>query len=265
MEHDRYRKRLDALFGDIERLNTSPAAETATMRQELASVQARLCELEAEFKALKEAKNVQVEPSVAQAEQPAPIPASSVRSAPILYEKERIGFAFVDDELKPVEKLMLEGANPEKLINMPLLVAGQAVGEVKFEAPGEKELSTDELSFAHTVAQQASLQIQSLRLIESAERARTEAEQATRQYMHQSWETYLDAIHQDERVGYAYDQAAVTSYTETVTPVQGIHQNVSVMDEQVGTLFVQPSPERPLTQSDLNMVRSGGKANRPTG
>jgi len=91
-------------------------------------------------------------------------------------------------------------------------------------------------------------------LIASAERARTEAEQATRQYMHQGWESYLDAIHQDERIGYVYDQAAVLPYTETLTPGQGVQQTVSVMDEQVGTLFLQPGPNRPFTDADINLV-----------
>lgn len=251
---DRYRKRLDALFGDIERLSASPAAESAAVRQELAAVQARLCALESEIKALGDTKSIQVDAPAVPLDQPASMPVSPVRSAPILYEKEHIGFAFVDDEVKPVEKPILEKAKPEKLVNLPLLVSGQAIGEVKIAEPEEKQLSPEEISFANAIAQQASLQIQSLRLIESAERAKSEAEQATRQYMHQSWESYLDAIHQDERIGYVYDQASVSPYTETITPTQGIQQTVSVMDEQVGTLFVQPGPERPLTQADLDMV-----------
>ena len=254
MEDKKYRQRLEALFADIQRLSASSAGEVTEIREELTSMRARLCELEAEIKELECERNVKAEPPAAQVESYIPAIIAPTRSAPILYEKEKLGFAYVEDEIKPVEKPMLEKLDPEKLINLPLLVSGEAIGEVKIEAPEEKQLSTEEIGFANTIAQQASLQIQSLRLIESAERARTEAEQATRQYMHQGWETYLDAIHQDERIGYIYDQAAVTPYTETVTPGGGTKHTVSVLDEQVGTLFIQSDPDHPLNESDLNMV-----------
>lgn len=254
IENKRYQERLRALFADVERLTLSPAADTAAVREEIAALQLRLQQLEAEIQAIeceKEVKIVEVP-----VEQPVMVsaPAALVRSAPLLYEKERIGFAFVDDELKSTADPKLTPPASAQVIDLPLLVGGEAIGAVKIEPPNETKLTPEEFSFAHTIAQQASLQIQSLRLIESAERARTEAEQATRQYMHQSWESYMDAIHQSERIGYFYDQAEVAPYIETLTPTDGIQKTVSVMDEQVGTLFIQPDPSRPFTESDISMV-----------
>lgn len=255
MEEDpRYRERLNALFADIERLSVSPASEAAAMREQLASLQMRLCALEAEVQAIecKKDTEVQHEPVV---EQPAPVTVAPVRSVPLLYEKEQVGFAYAQNEVKPVQnpKELLPDAG--EMINLPLVVGGAPIGEVQIEQPEEKQLTSDEISFANTVAQQASLQIQSLKLIESAERARVEAEQATRQYMHQSWESYMDAIHQNERIGYAYDQTGVMPYSEAATPPDGIEQTVSVMDEQVGTLFLKPDVNRPFTEVDYLMVR----------
>ena len=256
-EHKRYRDRLNALFSDIERLSTSPASEAAAVREELAALQLRLCALEAEIEALQCEKEIQVQVEPVQAEPEArvvEVAAASVRPTPLLYEKERIGFAYTGNEIKPVQDPNQVLPESAEVINLPLVIGGAAVGEVKIEPPEEKQLTAEEISFANTIAQQASLQIQSLRLIESAERARSEAEQATRQFMHQSWESYMDAIHQSERIGYVYDQAEVSPYTETVTAEQGIQKTVAVMDEQIGTLFVQPDPTRPLSESDLNMV-----------
>ena len=256
-EHKRYRDRLNALFSDIERLSTSPASEAAAVREELAALQLRLCALEAEIEALQCEKEIQVQVEPVQAEPEArvvEVAAASVRPTPLLYEKERIGFAYTGNEIKPVQDPNQVLPESAEVINLPLVIGGAAVGEVKIEPPEEKQLTAEEISFANTIAQQASLQIQSLRLIESAERARSEAEQATRQFMHQSWESYMDAIHQSERIGYVYDQAEVAPYTETVTAEQGIQKTVAVMDEQIGTLFVQPDPTRPLSESDLNMV-----------
>jgi signal transduction histidine kinase len=256
MDLNRYRERLEALFADMERLSAAPASEAVAMRQEIEALKMRLCELEAEFQMLESAEeNKNTSPVV---EQPTAVPPivsiPMVRSAPLLYEKESVGFAFVGDEVKPMEAPILEKAETEKLINLPLLASGETIGEVKIEAPEQEQLTAEEMDFANAITQQASLQIQSLRLIESAERARSEAEQATRQYMHQSWESYLDAIHQNERLGYVYDQAAVVPYFETITAEQGIQQTVSVMEEQVGTLFVKPDPQHPLSDFDLNIV-----------
>jgi signal transduction histidine kinase len=259
MEEKRYRERLSALFADIQHLSASPASEASAMRQELDALQKRLCELEAEIKTIELAhytNNVIVveSPAPEVVEEAAPAKETLVRSAPLLYEKEQVGFVYAAEKLRPVENRILNASALGKLVNVPLLVGGRAIGEVKIEPAQEKQFTSDEINFASTVAERASLQIQSLQLIASAERARNEAEQATRQFMHQSWASYLDAIHQDERIGYVYDQASVSPYTDTLTPGQGIQQTVSVIDEQVGTLFLQADPTHPFTEADMNMV-----------
>jgi signal transduction histidine kinase len=104
------------------------------------------------------------------------------------------------------------------------------------------------------VAQQASLQIQSLRLLAETERARAEAESATRSFMHEGWASYLDAIHQNERIGYSYDQASVASFSEKLKLDGGVQETVSVMDEQVGSVYLTPDPDRPLTDADKEMI-----------
>jgi signal transduction histidine kinase len=256
MDLNRYRERLDALFADMERLSTSPASDTLAMHQEIEVLKIRFCELEAQIKTLESAeKHKNTSPAIEQMTSiPSAVSTPVVRSAPLLYEKERVGFAYVSNEVKPVEPPILEKANSENLINLPLITSGEAIGELRIEPAEQKQLTWEEINFANTIAQQASLQIQNLRLIESAQRAQIEAEQATRQYMHRSWESYLDAIHQNERLGYVYDQAAVSPYFETIASNQGVQQTVSVMDEGVGTLFVKPDPGHPLSESDLNIV-----------
>jgi signal transduction histidine kinase len=257
MDEHRYRERLEGLFADVERLSASPSLETAALRQELSSLKLRLQALEEEIKTA-ECEQEQTQAAAIELPVQESVPdhdaAARVKAAPLLYERERVGFAYVKDEIKPVEASILDRNQSEQLIKLPLAVGSGAVGEVEIEPSSEKPLSPEDLNFANTIAQQASLQIQSLRLLESAERARAEAEQATRQYMHQSWESYMDAIHQSERIGYAYDQAAVSPYIETVTPEDGIRKTVSVMDEQVGTLFIQSDPANPFTDSDLHMM-----------
>ena len=122
------------------------------------------------------------------------------------------------------------------------------------EADPEKGWDPEEEQLANTVAQQVSQQIQSLRLLASAERARAEAEEATRRFMHESWESYMDAIHQHERIGYAYDQASVTPFLDETSSEGSYLETVKVMDEQIGTITLKDDPSRPLTDSDRQLA-----------
>ncbi|MFL7869103.1 MAG: ATP-binding protein [Anaerolineales bacterium] len=176
-------------------------------------------------------------------------------SAPLLYEKEQVGFTFKGDTLEPLTISNLEdGFEGKNAIRTPLTATGQTIGSMYIEADPEKKWDPAEEELANTVAQQASLQIQSLRLLESAERARAEAEEATRRYMHESWASYMDAIHQNERIGYAYDQASVTPYLDDSADEDGLRESVRVMEEQVGSLSLKPDPNRPLTDTDRQLV-----------
>jgi signal transduction histidine kinase len=254
----RSRKRVIELFEDIENLaiptsangggehgkqvlHSSPEldvpippalTEDAKVQRELEILRARVHELEAQL-------------------QSGRIP----HAAPILYEKEQVGFAYKGDALEPLKISKLEdGFEGKNAIRSPLTATGQTIGSMYIEAGPEKKWDPEEEELANTVAQQASLQIQSLRLLESAERARAEAEEATRRYMHESWASYLDAIHQNERIGYAYDQASVTPYLDDPAGENDLRETVKVMEEQVGILSLKPDPNRPLSETDRNLV-----------
>jgi len=113
---------------------------------------------------------------------------------------------------------------------------------------------TDDSDLAESVVQQVSLQIQSLRLLAEAERARAEAQAATRRFSHVSWQNYLDAIHQNEQVGYSYDQNAVAPFNESLPAEADFEQTVQVMDDQVGQLYLKTSPVHPLNADDKALV-----------
>lgn len=254
----RSRKRVKKLFSDIELLATQthtdceekngkqaadpspdigalvpPAlSEDANVQRELEALRARVRELESQLTA-----------------------GGLVKSSPMLYEKEQVGYVFNSEALEPLivsnDKLGIETKNA---IRAPLTSTGQVIGSMYIEPSPERNWEPEEENLVNTVAQQASLQIQSLRLLASAERARLEAEEATRRYMHESWASYLDAIHQNERIGYAYDQASVTPYLDNPVNEANIRETVRVLDEQVGTLSLKPDPNHPLTENDRKMV-----------
>ena len=80
-------------------------------------------------------------------------------SAPMIYEKEQVGFAFKGDALEPLRiSNYEEGFEAKNAIRAPLTSTGQTIGSMYIEANPEKSWDPEEEQLANTVAQQASLQ-----------------------------------------------------------------------------------------------------------
>lgn len=244
---DKYHQRLKALFEDIERLAEMPDTDLAVMRRELQSLRARVIELEMRF--LESQKDL--------ASEPLPAPAVPARpKAPLLYEKEQIGYAYTGDKLEPLQISTLSGLDVQRALLAPLTTTEQTVGTVVVEPPPGAQWREEDAALAEAVARQVSLQIQNLRLLAEAERARADAQAATRRFTHEAWANYLDAISHEERIGYSYDQNAVLPYQEPVLPNADLQAEVQVLEEQVGRIALKTSPAQPPDEADKALVQS---------
>jgi signal transduction histidine kinase len=252
--NEKSQKRVDKLFSDLEQIAhatgenkpvetesvlpvTNEAAISSSengvpwINPDLAALRLRIQELEAQLKE------------------------KEVHSAPaIIYEQEQVGYSFQDENLQPMQTANFSAAKTEHGINAPLTASGETIGEMQIEAPAERAWTADETNLANAVAQQVSLQIQNLRLLAATERARAEAQNANRQFTYQNWESFLDGIHQSERIGYVYDQASVVPVSDTDSDKHDFQETVNVLDTQVGNLFLTADPARPLTEEDKLMV-----------
>jgi signal transduction histidine kinase len=255
MYEQELRQRLNTLFADIDRLAADPASDKSSIRQEIDALRARVCELEAEVSRYERhtSEASAVLPSeIKDAAQPVEVEQTSRRSPSILYEKEWVGYAFADEAVRPLQ-------DPTEVtggIAVPLLASGQPIGQVQIQPPVERVLTDEEAGLLHLVAHQASLQIENLRLLDATERARAEAEAATRRFLHESWSSFMDAIHQSELVGYTYDQDSVTPLEAPFHANGGLREVVSVMDEHIGTLYLEPGPSQTLNDEDKALVSS---------
>ncbi|MFN8383794.1 MAG: ATP-binding protein [Anaerolineales bacterium] len=254
---DKSQKRVEKLFADLDQIAKMPAAtgekkpvavgatlpvkfdapatpaaaDTSTASHEMELLIQRIRELEAKLKE------------------------NEKRIAPVnVYEPERLGFEFRDDQINPVQMVDSPLAPPENLVKTPLMASGELIGEMKIEPPKDRPWTEDEEALANSVAQQVSLQIQNLRLLAATERARAEALAANRQFTHQSWESFMDGIRNSERIGYVYDQASVVPFSEPTPKQVDIQETINVLDEHVGDLFLKQDPLRPLTEEDKVMI-----------
>jgi len=249
MNNNQERQRLEALFADLERLATDSVGKTPEISNQLESLRARMLELEKRFLESDETPN---DVDVNSVENRQVIQQHS--QGPILYEKDRMGYGYVDDRLESLQASAYEQPNLDNVATSLLTVGGQTIGEMQIEPAAERPLTQDDMDLANSIAQQAALQIQNLRLLASTERSRAEAETATRRFMHEGWDSYLDAINRNERIGYAYDQSAVTSYSDKLKINGDLHKPIMLMDEEVGALLLKPNPSRPISQDDQEMI-----------
>ena len=253
------RKRTEKLFADIETLASQEPADKPrkrgrqTKKQEQlvasspSSVASEFMEMQRELEALRT--------RVLDLESQLNSTGKSASATRLLYEKEQIGYVFNEDRLEALQISKWEGdSEAENAIRSPLVATGQTIGTMYVKAAPERDWEPEDESLVNTVAQQASLQIQSLQLLASAERARAEAEAATRRFMHESWASYMDAIHQDERIGFAYDQASVAPFLDNTETEDTYRETVKVMDEQIGTVAVKKDDNRALTEEERKMV-----------
>ena len=257
MTNNQLRKRLNALFADLEKLADAPASKSASIRREIEELRTQMRELEmAVNKSEKRAAKKEKAPPVALPQVEQKLDHFPQRVVPNLYETDRMGFIFTGDAVQPLQGKPAELSEPPNGIVVPLTVSGQDIGKMQVQLSHEGAWTPEETALLNAVASRASLQIQNLRLLEATERARAEAEAATRRFMHENWDSFLDGIRHSERIGYAYDQASVNQFIDPPAMDGGIKQMVNVMEEQVGTLYVQPDPTRPTTNEDRSMVAS---------
>jgi signal transduction histidine kinase len=263
-------KRVEKLFSDLEqiakqqplaedgkpsakkRLTLPASGDSSALNSELDELITRIVELEAKLEE-SETRAVMAEAKLAsinmEGEKDASAPA-------IIYEKEEIGYAYRGEEVLPIQRANIPAEELESAIEARLTASGKTIGEIKVEPPSEHKWTFEEEALAQAVAQQVSLQIQNLRLLATTERARAEAQAATRRFTHEGWEAFLDGIHNSERIGYSYNQAEVEPIADADIHEHDLQETINVLDEHVGSLFLKADPEHPLTDEDRAMVSS---------
>jgi len=238
MSKDILHTRIQELFSDLEHLANQPQVDSAVV----------LCELEA----LRTRVSTQETQSLPNRRKEQPV--KKAQRAPIIYEKEQVGYAYTGKRVEALQAANIAGLDVNQALLAPLTDTGKPIGSVLIEPAPERPWGDDAVDLTEAVARQVSLQIQNLRLLESAERARAEAQAATRRFTHESWESFLDAIHQSERVGYVYDQAGVEPYVEPTPADADFSETITVLDEHIGKLALNSSPANPLTDEDKALI-----------
>ncbi|MCJ7433705.1 MAG: GAF domain-containing protein, partial [Anaerolineales bacterium] len=153
-----------------------------------------------------------------------------------IHKPEEMGFAFEQNEITP---LTGEEQVKDNALVAPITVTGEALGNLVVEMEGGSPIArTEEL--VNTVAQQVARQIESLRLLDSAERYRFEAEGASRRLTREGWKDYTDA-NIGGNLSFIYDLKEVRPLKagDTQAEESAFSLPLKVRDETIGKLVVQ--------------------------
>jgi GAF domain-containing protein len=158
-----------------------------------------------------------------------------------IHKPEQFGFMFDHKAITPLAAVEFSQlAANDQAISAPIALTGEALGSLVVEIDDEARREQT-LALINAVAPQVAQQIENLRLLESAERYRYEAEKAARLQTIEGWQKFIESRSQ-ESLGYLYDTKEVRPQGQG----NGRDENLSMFalplkarDETIGKLSVQ--------------------------
>jgi GAF domain-containing protein/HAMP domain-containing protein len=153
-----------------------------------------------------------------------------------IHQPEQMGFMFANDQVTPLTDA--EGPEPaagEAALTAPLAVTGEPLGALMVEMDQQK-ISPRTTELVNTIARQVSQQIENLRLLDSAERYRAEAEQASRRLTREGWQSFMQS-RTSEKLDYMYNLNEVKPHAPEIDTA-AVSLPLKVHDETVGNLSV---------------------------
>lgn len=167
-----------------------------------------------------------------------------------IHKPEESGYVFDGNVVAPLGQA--EAGTMEGALVAPIAVSGETLGSLVVELEG-LPLTGQAAKLTDTVARLVAQRIEALRLLESAERYRAEAEEASRRLTHEGWQGYLEK-QPGSALGYLYDLKEVRPYREEdITQLQGttLDLPLKVREETVGRLAVQGIEDGDVEQAGM--------------
>ncbi len=158
-----------------------------------------------------------------------------------IHKPEETGFVFEQNKISslPREEQSKLQINPNAL-SAPIAITGEELGKLVVELEGDAPITrTSEL--VNTVAQQVAQQIESLRLLESAERFRAQAEEISRRIAREDWKDYKQS-NTDKSLSYLYDLKEVRAYDyndKEQAENADFSLPLKVRNEEIGKIIIQ--------------------------
>lgn len=167
-----------------------------------------------------------------------------------VHKPEQIGFAFDNNKVIPLPEvdngIQTDGSTS---ISVPIAVTGEPLGSLVVELADESRRGQAS-ELINIVARQVSQQVENLRLLESAERYRLEAERASQLQTIEGWKNYIG--HAGEKIGYIYNLNQVMPADEKVNPDgDALQLPIKVQKGTIGRLAIMGVKPRDTEAAEL--------------
>jgi len=146
---------------------------------------------------------------------------------------ERIGYVYDQSSVAPFGESAPDELDFQEAVN----VLDEQVGNLFLKTDPAHPLTEEDKEMVSAVARQISQQVENLRLLADASRARANAEEATRRLTRENWQSFTNQ--KSDSLGFAYDSIQVTPFGKTHN-LQNIsfEQPLMVRGETIGQLTV---------------------------
>ena len=150
---------------------------------------------------------------------------------------ERLGFAFDQKNVVPLEKEALSEAPKADSLQVPITRTGAHLGAIQIGREHGKAWRDWEADLAGAAAHQLAQHVDNLRLLAQAERYQALAEESARRLTGEGWGAYKDS-HSEPAQGYVYDLNQVKVLSEPGNGASGaaLRQPLMVRNETIGEL-----------------------------
>ena len=156
-----------------------------------------------------------------------------------IHKPEATGFVFEQNKVMPLAQAtqseQTQNTENGNSLMAPIAVTGEALGNLIVEM-GDQAAVTKGDELVNTVARQVAQHIEELRLLESAERYRAEAEEASRRLTREGWKTYAENAEQS--LGYFYDLKEVRPHDGNGDDESALALPLKLRGEVLGTLAI---------------------------
>jgi GAF domain-containing protein len=157
---------------------------------------------------------------------------------------ERVGFVYENNEIIPLVEDEIQLSSDGKTISSPIAISGEMLGSLVVEMNPDNQVAHS-AELVNVVARQVAQQIENLRLLESAERYRLEAEGTTRRATIKGWKEYIEA-RGDASLGYLYDSNEVVpaGINDFKSNEKSITLPLKTREETIGKLAIMGVEEQ---------------------
>jgi signal transduction histidine kinase len=151
-----------------------------------------------------------------------------------IQQSERVGYTYDRSSVAPFTEKLPDASG----FKVPLEVINEQIGALYLKTDPDHPLSKDDEELVAAIARQITQQVENLRLLSDAARARTEAEEATRLLTRQSWKDFTGR-QTNNSLAFKYDSVRVSPMADSALPQEiNFKQPLTVRGETIGHLAV---------------------------